>query len=182
MQQHNMPTNIIQRLTRISKNGTLLWHKYYDYSANPNVDNNMQLLGFEKTSDKGFVAAIEVINASPNPFFIVKFDSTFCDSTPGYCATVGLDERVKGNDRIEIYPNPANDVLNVEQLSEYKFGIENCRVQLLNSMGQIVREEELEFAGEKAQINIRNLPEGFYILHFKTKDNFSVNKAFVIER
>lgn len=175
MQQHNLPTNNIQRLTRISKNGVVLWHKYYDYSPNHNVDNNMQILGFEKTSDKGFVAAIEVVNTNPNPFFIVKFDSTFCDSTPGYCSTVGLPETQIEPHDINIYPNPANDILNIELLNT---NIINLSIS--NNLGQIILEEELNSIGNKTHIPVKSLPNGFYIISLKTKSNAIIKKQFVV--
>nr|MBA3683518.1 hypothetical protein [Bacteroidota bacterium] len=128
MQQNNLATNCLQRIIRINKNGNLLSTKYFDYSPNHLVDNNQTILSLNKTSDNGYISAFQVFNTSPSPFFVVKYDSTFCDSSVFYCQTVGLEELKSNNYKLNIYPNPTSDILNIEL--DDLFAVETATIKI----------------------------------------------------
>ncbi len=65
------------------------------------------------------------------------------------------------NDKLKLYPNPANEILNVD--CEI-LNAENSKIEILNSLGQMVREEELIFKDGKAIINVKDLENGVYVL------------------
>ncbi len=46
----------------------LFWIKYYSYPTNPLLDNSQRMLSLNKTSDNGFVTAIEQLYTNPNRF------------------------------------------------------------------------------------------------------------------
>ena len=102
---------------------------------------------------------------------------------------------------IKIYPNPANDLLNIEFVT--LSGVEACNTNysIINSLGQIVREEVLRQAQQPngtftATINTKDLANGVYLLNLSSRgtrdlntdpslrnDNIpSVTKRFVISR
>jgi len=155
MQQNNLATNCLQRITRVNKNGAVLSTKYYDYSPNTLLDNNQTILSLNPTSDGGFISAIQVFNTSPNPFFIVKYDSTGCDSNAYYCSSVVLKDNSFLGKSVKVYPNPTNGAINIE--------IENAnRIQIINILGELVKHEELKV--EKQSIDLSNLQNGVYFL------------------
>lgn len=78
-----------------------------------------------------------------------------------------------------IYPNPANEVINIEFLA---FNNEAYTIEILNSLGQVIREEEIIFKDNKTGINTKDLENGLYFLNFKNNKQLSVNKRFVIAR
>ena len=69
--------------------------------------------------------------------------------------TAGLETSVKRND-ITIYPNPTNGILNI-----HNTGGKILRLQILNSLGQVVMEKPFE---NSAIINIENLNSGIYTI------------------
>jgi len=68
---------------------------------------------------------------------------------------------VANTDRIkfEIYPNPATEILNISVPDK------NLKVEILNLNGKIVKEQILR--NKKEQIDISNLPKGYYLLKIK---------------
>ncbi len=71
-------------------------------------------------------------------------------------STVSVDE-VKNENQLQVYPNPANDLLYVRDTN----GSE-AQLKLLNLQGSLLRESQLN-AGE-AVINLQDLPVGIYLL------------------
>lgn len=96
---------------------------------------------------------------------------------------VGNDELKILNDELKVYPVPASDVLNFEIgfYTDRKF-----KVIIQNSLGQVVREEELEFKVGKANTGTKDLEPGIYFLQLKSETQTgsatTVSKRFIISR
>lgn len=69
-------------------------------------------------------------------------------------STIGLKEQVASKERIEVYPVPAEDILNVKALGKYS-------VSLYNLIGSKVLETSIENQG---QVDVSALKPGVYIL------------------
>lgn len=76
------------------------------------------------------------------------------------------------NQQIQIYPNPASDILNIKGLNE----MGNTDLNVIDLTGKILLNTK-----NQNEINVRNLNPGIYILHLKNKE-FSVIEKFVISR
>lgn len=77
-----------------------------------------------------------------------------------YLSSVGLNENISmGNDMFKIYPNPTNDILNIDV--DILNG-NSSKLQILNSLGQILSEEKIK--DPKSQINLSHFPSGIYYL------------------
>lgn len=184
MQLHNLPTQNLQRYTIISPNGIIKWNRYYDYSNNQTTDNNQWPMSLELNSDKGWVVSLYSVNAGLDPAFYVKYDSTGCDSTVFYCQSfVGLEEKKYGEENFDLYPNPANEQINLN-INNHKSEIVN--VKIINSIGQVVKEEYIDLKNKVITIDIKELSTGFYILSFLTNSKseipINVSKSFIISK
>jgi len=100
-----------------------------------------------------------------NPFIPPGFPQNLTPATVTFngvdsnCAA-GNNEIRKTNE-IAIFPNPANENLNII-LPENR----EQRIQIYNAMGMIIK----EFSSTKStQINIADLPNGLYFVHFKNE-------------
>ncbi|MBA3681559.1 MAG: T9SS type A sorting domain-containing protein [Bacteroidetes bacterium] len=80
--------------------------------------------------------------------------------------------------QIQVYPNPANDVLN---LISGDISNQTVKYQILNNFGQIIISEEIVLKDRTALINTSNLLEGVYNLKIKSNTGNS-SKRFVIAR
>jgi poly(3-hydroxybutyrate) depolymerase len=73
----------------------------------------------------------------------------------------------------KIYPNPVSDVLNIELANIFT---KNYRIYIVNSLGQMVHTQTTN--GDKSQIYIPHLPNGWYGLILEGED-FRITKSFL---
>ena len=131
-------------------------------------------------------AGITVTVASVTNTYMVKQDicgNIKYDTVIVYASGVGVNELIINNEKLKIYPNPANGILNVEL--EMLNGKNAHKIIIYNSLGQIVREEEISFKDNKAKLKTDDLENGVYVISLQQTqgDNaISVSKRFVIAR
>ena len=73
------------------------------------------------------------------------------------------------NVKVNVFPNPANDMVNINVNGSFKY-------QLVNSLGQVVRNGK---ATNKAAINVNDLNQGIYFLTITAGNQVSVQKVVV---
>ena len=102
---------------------------------------------------------------------------------------VGLLKNVLDYARTDIrfYPQPANEILNVECLMLNENA--SCQISIVNNFGQVIKEEELVFKNKKANIGTKDLEAGVYVLRIKSihastslSMTGTVSKKFVVGR
>jgi len=90
---------------------------------------------------------------------------------------VGLKSEKLISHPLNLFPNPANDNLQI-QIEDNKTRPEKAFIY--NNLGQLVNEYDLAFENNISVIDTRNLPSGFYFLSF---ENASIaGKRFIIAR
>jgi hypothetical protein len=80
--------------------------------------------------------------------------------------------------KIEIYPNPASTLLNVN-ITENYIG-QNVRLSLINSIGQTVITSNIGAAQGSYAINVSKLPSGTYILRLQSGNTILENKKVIV--
>jgi hypothetical protein len=118
-----------------------------------------------KSSDVSYSITNQTINTS-------VVSNILPDSN--YCLTIGFNELQDNNVNILMYPNPANDILNVELLV---FNNEPYHIELTNTLGQVVLNETSITQNLKLKIN--HLQSGLYYLSIKTKDKTVTRKIMI---
>jgi hypothetical protein len=101
----------------------------------------------------------------------VKWDTVIV-----YPSATGLSELEYLKNNISVFPNPANDILNISFNLQDKETF--SKISVFNNLGQLMSEEELK----NNSINIKDLPNGVYYLNFFSDKSGSVSKRFVIAR
>ena len=119
---------------------------------------------------------------------IIKYDTVVVHASGlGLAGLSGVENSVK------IYPNPANEILTIEFVTLSGVEASNTKYSIINSLGQIIREEEIDLKNNTAEINTRELANGVYVFalrYISTPLNagaqgdisVKVNKRFVISR
>jgi hypothetical protein len=97
-----------------------------------------------------------------------------------YQSATGLQELQLQNQNLKLYPQPTQNVLNLS--IEIKNANEFNTIKIYNSIGQLVKEEEVEFENGKAQLKTNDISEGIYVLKLMNKNSYQISKRFVIAR
>ncbi len=106
--------------------------------------------------------------------YSIKITATNTDSVSASCTfiisvgTTGINS-VEG-ENIKVFPNPANQNINIEGLSDKK-----VIYQISNTNGVVIKQDELY----SNIINITDLNHGVYLLQLKTGDKLIISKTFV---
>ena len=151
-------------VSKLDSSGNFLWAKkmggiYNDWGSSISLDasSNIYTAGnFYDNVDFDPNAGVFNLNTDTiiGSFFIQKMSQ----------ATVGLKENEMFNN-ISIYPNPTSQFLNIVSNSSI---INKMQLQILNSLGQIVFNDEICTTNSK--INIENYPSGMYFIKLIQKD------------
>lgn len=78
---------------------------------------------------------------------------------------------------ISIYPNPANDIINID-FSNSSFL--NAELKIYDFLGTVITEYSLLHTHNS--ININFIPEGIYIVKIKTNNNYSFTQKLIITK
>ncbi len=89
-----------------------------------------------------------------------------------YMFEVGIAENLIDINKINIFPNPAADMINVDIKNN-----DNCLLEIYNVMGILEKTEII--TNQYKQIDIRDLMEGIYVITARTKDNTSYQRLII---
>ncbi len=95
---------------------------------------------------------------------------------PANCGVTSINKNFDETKTVEIYPNPANDILNIELDSPNE---EVFKIKIFNDLGQLKREEEIVFKEKTISIKTDNLKNGIYFVVLNSKTG-SISKKFVV--
>ena len=103
------------------------------------------------------------------------------DTVVVFMNLVGFSDLNKLKQNIELFPNPADDyielrVSNPKNLNQFK------SLKVCNSLGMIMKEEEIYFTDGKLRINIQALKNGMYFIRLEGDGNGIITKRFSISR
>ena len=141
-------------------------------------ESELDTVGFiitalEFTDDKTGYATAIYWNANYEPHSVI-LKTTDGGGTlfpiPGM--SYSIEENISKD--IKIYPNPANNTLNINIPN----GVQS--ISIYNQTGQLVLSKKLEFAETLHSIDISNLPVGSYFIRLVGKENVWAEKFVVI--
>jgi hypothetical protein len=144
--------NHVSGLMRISNDGDSISTHYY--IPNGSVEENA-LLAIKQTPDNGFIMA--GVAYEPQVMWLVKTDSCGCVVEDCECGGSAVEQFTEELE-IEVYPNPANDVLYFKLPENTK----SLRVEIYDNLGcQIITNELL---GLENSIDVKQLKAGNYFV------------------
>ena len=95
-----------------------------------------------------------------------------------FLACVGLDEN-KVDLNVDLYPNPATNFVTVDVYNKYNS--DNMKLEILNSVGQIVSKKSIFGQSEKVIFDVTNFSKGMYFVRISS-DRINMTKKLLIQR
>ena len=91
---------------------------------------------------------------------------------------VGLRE-VDADLNVAIYPNPATNFVTIEIFDKYNEG--NLKLEILNSIGQVVSSRNISNSSEKVIMDVNNFSKGMYLVRISS-DKLYMTKKLIIQK
>lgn len=169
-------------LTKIDRNGNLLWKKFY---LRPSLGpKTVFLLGFNSTKDSGFIMTGYVFNnlaplATYGNLWLVKTDSLGNDSSNCFIQ-IGINEIANSESRLNIYPNPnsGNFKIHFNELNNENVTV---NISIQNMLGQTLINMINDITNNVLEINAIDLPKGIYFVSIQQNNKIIGHKKLVIE-
>lgn len=158
-------------LCRTDSSGNVKW--FNNYKANSSVDTTTDnyLFDVTQTSDGSFVAVgwVSPVDGSTQDVWVIKVDSMGC-IIGGCNSTTGIDQEIDNNIDFNIYPNPANDFIDVE--TDFK----NCSITVFDNIGHLILKEKM--VQNKTRIDLSGFSNGLYFIQLQSEDKM-ISKKFI---
>ncbi|MBI1287437.1 MAG: T9SS type A sorting domain-containing protein [Flavobacteriales bacterium] len=141
-------------LLKTDSEGNLLWQRKYNHNQYTDL-----FYGVLATDDGGFLLSGQAINLDNNSqdAWLLKVDSIGC---PYPNCTVGIEEEEKIV-MVDVWPNPVNDVLNIEK-ADFSASLE---MTVFDVNGRLMTSSSPSFSeSERLRIDVSSWPSGLYIL------------------
>jgi hypothetical protein len=167
-------------VNEIAQNGDSIFSReYFKMGGSQNYFRDVV-----QTNDGGYCFAGFIIPVPANggtgteDIWLLKVDSNFCESATPCGYGVGLAPLSFGEGLgVRLYPNPANDVLNIEFSTTLELKEQTITIELTNALGQVVLNETS--IAQNLKLKTNNLQSGLYYLSIKTKDKIVTRKIMI---
>ncbi len=166
-------------ILKTNNNGDSLWmREHYQYSGTYS-DNYLQDL--KPTLDGGYILVGETDSSPyiPQSAWVLKVDSLGC-AVPG-CQYIGMKELIISNEELEMFPNPAAEVVTLKMPDFMKQEV--LEVRIYNQLGQEVLRQPVASYNLLITIPIHTLPPGTYFVRAITSDmSVTTTQKLIISR
>ena len=84
--------------------------------------------------------------------------------------TVDIEENKKNGFAVTVFPNPTNDILNIDIKTEQNV---NTSIQLCDENGKVLIDENLKVTETNRKYDLKIFAAGLYFLKIKTQNDYS---------
>lgn len=181
-------------LLKITNEGNVIWHRghsLYDETNNPTIAQFTHFYNVTPTSDGGYMAAGQY-DSTPSDIFpqaiqtaiAVKIDEFGC-LEPGCQLIDGLEEIILGlQDAMKIYPNPVQDVFNIEWSEEAtpsRTSGDAQRLLVIGQLGRTVLEKNISSGSVAVALGVTGFETGLYTIHWLDGNTLLDSEKFIKE-
>jgi hypothetical protein len=174
-------------IIKVEPDGDSIWMRRYDYyEANNGYLNHLYDLLL--TSDDGMILTGETYGEPEweQSLWVQKLDSIGCD-TAGCDPTVGIaewqgDKYSWRQGSLKLYPNPAQDRLNISMNNFNHVWFSNRFAEVYNMLGEKELETEIPGRTENYSLDVSSLTDGIYLLVVREGRVIKHSAKFLIAR
>lgn len=111
-----------------------------------------------------------IANVAPNTLYCNQ------EGSGTLCFVTGINETKDIENKIKLYPNPANDYLNIEL--KKNSNAKEVQITIIDVCGKIVESKMFPIINQSVNINTGSLQAGIYLLQLRTQ-SFQYNSKFI---
>jgi hypothetical protein len=89
------------------------------------------------------------------------------------------EETLTNNPQTVVYPNPANEVLNINY--ELSTGAEKAEVAIFNTIGEVVYQTTVSADNKAMKIDVRNFDKGLYVIKIVDNQGNAQNQKVLVQ-
>jgi len=158
-------------LCRTDSNGNVKWFHYYKANSPIDTTTDNYLFDVAETTDGSLVATgwVSPADGSTQDVWIIKVDSMGC-IVGGCNSTVDVSNVDIDESTFNLYPNPANDFIDIE--TDFK----NCYFSVFDVTGKLMLRKNIY--QNKTRIDLSNYANGFYFIQLQSDDRM-ITKKFI---
>jgi hypothetical protein len=163
-------------IMRLDSNWNVLWKRRYTYpyrqgafAPNENISEVIQLKE-DGYLISGFTRGTDSIPSTQDAF-LMKIDTNGCWQSG--CQFVGLEPKLPAMQSINLYPNPARDILNIEHQEQ---GLE---LKVYSMQGSMIHHQLI--TENKSSIELSGWPNGLYLFRFSNGGLAIITHKVVVE-
>ncbi len=172
--QRDSTARFLGRIYEIDTAGNLIKNLVVEYNPDLNPNGFDYPRSIDTTSDNGFViAGFATQLPTGQDLWVVKFDSNGCYDYSNNSCTVGVEELSDVSFHLSVWPNPAQDVLNIEADSPME------EIRVYDQLGSLVGSWQYAVGSSLEQIAISSFKPGLYFLVVKTEKGVETKKVII---
>lgn len=157
-------------VVKIDKSGNIIWDKTISTLGHNEVSNGLQVndgcVVFVNDNNGGIGGLKTQFSQGNYDFWIIKF----CDTTSIFNAIP--HPQIEKNPFVNIYPNPANDKINLN----FNYPLLNVQIQIINILGSKIYESHI--SSQESSIDISILSAGIYFIKLNFGSSQFTQKFF----
>lgn len=166
-------------ISKLDNNGNFLWAQQLggvadEYANAITLDGsgNVYSVGtFYGTTDfDPGVGVFNLISAGQGDIYVHKMSQS----------SVGIIEN-NSSVSMSLFPNPCKNIINLK-IEDDNLANQLKKIEIVNSIGQLAFEDNLNYSINQTSLNIGDLPNGIYLLNLKTSNDLIISKRFIVAR
>jgi hypothetical protein len=149
------------------------WFNNYSGCTPSDSAGQNYLYAVTQANDGGFIAVGDVAptDGSNQDTWVIKVDSMGC-LVPGCNGTLEVTTIHIGEPEFNIYPNPANNFLDVET------AFKDCSVTIFDNTGKLILKEKT--VRNKTRLDLSGFSNGMYFIQMQSEEKI-LSKKFIKE-
>ena len=202
---NGLPFNgIFGIITKLDKEGNLIWSKQYATSRYNTVYDHHQLYDVSILPNGDIVAVGEINPHGGSEIgqqgWLLRVDSNGCVVDTAWCGYDNIEIEptysVAANHVLEMYPNPSSEIINLKMAEFGNLKMKDIKIEIYNTIGKAILQQKIATSQEQPigfrnvsqgndfslQINISDFNTGLYFVRILDKNNIEIaNGKFVKE-
>jgi hypothetical protein len=186
-------------LQKVDRNGNVIWRKFYKPYGYQSFDYFFRLYDLDVLANGDIIAVGEYDPVGhvliPQQGWLLRVDSNGCIVDSNWCGFNNIEVEpytsMNKNNELEIFPNPANEMINLTMDEFENLKIGDLKVEVYDAIGRLILHQKIATSQEQPigfrndsqghdvslQLNISKLGTGLYFVRVIDNENKQIGSG-----